>query len=131
MLARSAVGYRNHQLTRCQAHRLNLGTSTLLPFQEDAELSAHLASLQPQQEPAPERCQPTKATNMHSGKIRFFDPRRGYGFIVDDTGGPDIFVHVTAAEQAGLTLRDNMRLSFDLVDDRKSGKSKAANLVAI
>jgi cold shock protein len=68
---------------------------------------------------------------MHSGKIRFFDPRRGYGFIVDDTGGPDIFVHVTAAEQAGLTLRDNMRLSFDLVDDRKSGKSKAANLVAI
>jgi cold shock protein len=68
---------------------------------------------------------------MQSGKIKFFDERRGFGFIVNDAGGPDIFVHVTAAEQAGLTLRDGMRLTFDLVDDPRRGKSKAVNLMAL
>jgi CspA family cold shock protein len=95
----------------------------------DQELKAHIARLE---NPSPAARQPHNnrktTTTMQSGKIKFFDERRGFGFIVNDSGGPDVFVHISAAEQAGITLRDGMRLSFELVDDPKKGKSKAVNL---
>jgi cold shock protein len=94
----------------------------------DQELKAHIKRLELPPAAKPHK---QKETIVQSGKIKFFDERRGFGFIVNDAGGPDIFVHVTAAEQAGLTLRDGMRLTFDLVDDPRRGKSKAVNLMAL
>jgi CspA family cold shock protein len=52
-----------------------------------------------------------------------FSPTKGYGFIAPD-GGMDVFVHISAVERAGLdTLREGQKVSFDIVADRRSGKS--------
>jgi len=64
--------------------------------------------------------------------VKFFDARRGFGFIALDDGSPDVFVHVTAVEPAGLTtLNEGQRVSFDVVTDEKRGKTKAQNLKAV
>ena len=69
---------------------------------------------------------------MPVGTVKFFDARRGFGFIALDDGSPDVFVHVTAVEQAGLkTLNEGQRVSFDVVTDEKRGKTKAQNLKAV
>jgi cold shock protein len=68
---------------------------------------------------------------MPVGTVKFFDARRGFGFIALDDGSPDVFVHVTAVEQAGLTtLNEGQRVSFDVVTDEKRRKTKAQNLKA-
>ncbi len=61
------------------------------------------------------------------GTVKWFNAQKGFGFLVPDDGGSDVFVHVTAVEAAGLkTLRDGEKVSFDITSDK--GKSKAINL---
>jgi CspA family cold shock protein len=62
------------------------------------------------------------------GTVKWFNPTKGYGFIKPETGGPDVFVHISAVEKAGYTsLAEGARLSFELVANR-SGKMAAENL---
>jgi CspA family cold shock protein len=69
---------------------------------------------------------------MATGTVKFFNSQKGFGFIVQDNGGPDVFVHISAVEQAGLhSLNEGQKVSFDVQADRRSGKSAAANLKAI
>ena len=66
---------------------------------------------------------------MATGTVKFFNSQKGFGFIVQDGGGPDVFVHISAVERAGMsTLNEGQKLSFDVEADRKNGKSAAANL---
>jgi len=68
---------------------------------------------------------------MAQGTVKFFNAQKGFGFIVQDAGGPDVFVHVSAVERAGMTgLVEGQKLSFDIEADRRTGKSNAANLKA-
>jgi len=67
---------------------------------------------------------------MPKGTVKFFDNSKGYGFIADDAGGKDAFVHISAVEAAGMTTLDKeQRLSYDLENDQR-GKSSAVNLQA-
>ena len=67
---------------------------------------------------------------MPIGTVKFFDKSKGYGFITNDAGGKDAFVHITAVEAAGMsTLDKEQRLSYDLENDQR-GKSSAVNLQA-
>jgi len=64
-----------------------------------------------------------------AGTVKFFNADRGYGFIKPDNGGPDVFVHVTAVERAGLkSLSEGQRISFDVEPDKKGKGPKAVNL---
>ena len=64
-----------------------------------------------------------------SGTIKFFNADKGYGFIKPDDGGKDIFVHVTAVEEAGLqTLNEGQRVSYDIEADKKGKGPKAVAL---
>ncbi len=54
---------------------------------------------------------------MHTGVIKFFNESKGFGFIVDDANGQDIFVHVTGLN--GLILHEKDRVQFDVVDGKK------------
>jgi CspA family cold shock protein len=68
---------------------------------------------------------------MAIGTVKFYNSQKGFGFIVQDDGGPDVFVHASALEAAGLSgLVEGQKLSFDIQADRRSGKSAAANLQA-
>ena len=65
---------------------------------------------------------------MATGTVKFFNTDRGYGFITNEAGGPDAFVHVTAVEAAGMsTLREGQRVNYELETGR-DGKSSAVNL---
>jgi CspA family cold shock protein len=65
-----------------------------------------------------------------TGVVKFFNGERGYGFIKPDDGGRDVFVHITAVEQAGLkSLSEGQRISFDVEPDKKGKGPKAVNLV--
>ena len=69
---------------------------------------------------------------MQTGTVKFYNDQKGYGFIQPDDGGKDVFVHATALERAGLRgLTEGQKVSFDLVADRRSGKSSAENLKAV
>ncbi|MCL2473856.1 MAG: cold-shock protein [Alphaproteobacteria bacterium] len=64
---------------------------------------------------------------MATGTVKWFNSTKGYGFIQPDAGGPDVFVHISAVEKAGLRgLNEGQKLSFDLITER--GKTAAANL---
>jgi CspA family cold shock protein len=66
---------------------------------------------------------------MTTGTVKWFNPEKGFGFIAPDDGGADAFVHVSAVERAGLPpLREGQKVNYDLVADKRSGKSSAANL---
>ena len=68
---------------------------------------------------------------MTTGIVKFFNSTKGFGFIQPDTGGADVFVHVSAVERAGMrTLVEGQKLSFDVVKDARSGKTAAENLQA-
>jgi CspA family cold shock protein len=65
-----------------------------------------------------------------TGTVKFFNAERGYGFIKPDDGGRDIFVHITAVEQAGLkSLSEGQRLSYEVEPDKKGKGPKAVDLV--
>jgi CspA family cold shock protein len=68
---------------------------------------------------------------MATGTVKWFNTTKGYGFIQQDSGEPDVFVHVSAVQRAGLAgLDEGQKVSFELVRDRKSGKMSADQLVA-
>ena len=67
---------------------------------------------------------------MALGTVKWFNATKGYGFITPENGGQDVFVHISAVERAGLReLRDGQVVSYELVADRKTGKTSAGNLV--
>ncbi|CAG8789888.1 5705_t:CDS:1, partial [Acaulospora morrowiae] len=66
---------------------------------------------------------------MATGTVKWFNSTKGYGFIQPDTGGADVFVHISAVERAGLRgLNDGQKVNYEIVQDRRSGKSSADNL---
>ena len=68
---------------------------------------------------------------MNKGIVKWFNSQKGFGFIELEGGGNDVFVHISAVERAGLsTLSEGQRVTFDIVADRRSGKSSADNLRA-
>jgi cold shock protein len=70
---------------------------------------------------------PPQVVGEAKGVVKFFNPQKGFGFIVRDDGGEDVFVHISAVEQAGLTdLAEGQPLEFTLVD--RGGKVSATNL---
>ena len=68
---------------------------------------------------------------MATGTVKFFNSQKGFGFIQQDEGGPDVFVHISDVERSGLySLNDGQKVSCDIVADNR-GKSKASNLAAL
>jgi CspA family cold shock protein len=66
---------------------------------------------------------------MATGTVKWYNEQKGYGFIQPDSGGKDVFVHVSALERAGLRgLAEGQKVSYDLETDRRTGKESAANL---
>jgi CspA family cold shock protein len=65
---------------------------------------------------------------MATGTVKWFNSTKGFGFIAPDTGGKDVFVHISAVERAGLTgLADNQKVSYDLEAGR-DGRESAINI---
>lgn len=66
---------------------------------------------------------------MSTGKVKWFNSEKGYGFIEQDDGGKDVFVHISAVEAAGLRgLDENQKVSYEIERDRRSGKESAGQL---
>jgi cold shock protein len=66
------------------------------------------------------------------GTVKFFNDQKGFGFIQPDDGGKDVFVHISAVERAGMrALNEGQKIAFDVVANRKTGKSSAENLRAV
>jgi CspA family cold shock protein len=69
-----------------------------------------------------------KEPRMASGTVKWFNPQKGYGFIQPSDGGKDVFVHISAVQQAGLTtLSEGQKVSFDIVTTDR-GRTAAGNL---
>ena len=66
-------------------------------------------------------------TNMASGTVKWFNPTKGFGFIQPDSGGKDVFVHISAVERAGLNgLNEGQKVTYDVQEER--GRQAAVNL---
>jgi CspA family cold shock protein len=69
---------------------------------------------------------------MPNGTVKWFNPTKGFGFIQPESGGADIFVHISAVERAGLSsLNEGQKVSFDEERDPKKGKTSAVNIKAL
>ena len=64
---------------------------------------------------------------MPTGTVKFFNEDKGFGFITPETGGTDVFVHVSALQRGG-SLAEGEKVSYEVGQDRKTGKSKAENV---
>jgi CspA family cold shock protein len=68
---------------------------------------------------------------MPTGTVKWFNTTKGYGFIAPDTGGKDVFVHISAVERAGMTgLADNQKVEFEMIEGR-DGRVMAGDLKAV
>jgi CspA family cold shock protein len=68
---------------------------------------------------------------MSTGTVKWFNSEKGFGFIQPDDGGTDAFVHISAVERAGMrTLQEGQKISYELVQDKRSGKMSADQLQA-
>jgi len=68
---------------------------------------------------------------MTIGTVKFFNSTKGFGFIQPEDGAADVFVHITAVERAGMPpLVEGQKVSFEVIQDRRTGKSAADNLQA-
>lgn len=65
---------------------------------------------------------------MATGMVKFFNSDKGFGFITPESGGSDVFVHVTGLAQAGGSLGEGQKVSYEIGQDRKTGKAKAENV---
>jgi cold shock protein len=66
---------------------------------------------------------------MHTGIVKWFNPQKGFGFIQPESGGKDVFVHISAVERAGLHgLAEGQTVTYELVADSRSGKMSADRL---
>ena len=69
---------------------------------------------------------------MATGTVKWFNATKGYGFIQPSDGGKDVFVHISAVERAGMTdLKEGQQVSYEVIADKRSGKSSAGNLKAV
>ena len=69
---------------------------------------------------------------MIKGTVKWFNGQKGYGFIQPDDGSKDVFVHISAVERAGMqSLDEGQEVFFEVVANRKTGKSSAENLRAV
>ncbi|MDX2028151.1 MAG: cold-shock protein [Alphaproteobacteria bacterium] len=67
---------------------------------------------------------------MANGQVKWFNGQKGYGFIQPEAGGPDVFVHISALQNAGLQgLRDGQRVSYEIAMNK--GKESAVNIKLI
>ena len=74
---------------------------------------------------------PERKCLMSQGTVKWFNSQKGFGFIQPDDGGKDVFVHISAVERAGMRgLNEGQKVSYDIVADRRTGKSSADNLRA-
>ena len=68
---------------------------------------------------------------MNIGTVKWFNATKGFGFIQPESGGADVFVHISAVERAGMqSLAEGQQLQFEIVRDNRTGKSSAGNLQA-
>ena len=68
---------------------------------------------------------------MTTGTVKWFNSTKGFGFIQPDNGGPDVFVHISAVERAGMReIVEGQKLSYELETDKRTGKQSAGNLQA-
>jgi len=68
---------------------------------------------------------------MNKGTVKWFNSQKGFGFVQPESGNKDVFVHISAVERAGMsTLNEGQKVTFDIVADRRTGKSAAENLRA-
>jgi cold shock protein len=68
---------------------------------------------------------------MAKGTVKWFNDQKGFGFVQPDDGSKDVFVHISAVESAGLrTLKEGQKVSYEIVTDKRTGKSSAGNLTA-
>ena len=68
---------------------------------------------------------------MDTGTVKWFNTQKGFGFIQPEDGSKDVFVHISAVERAGMSsLSEGQKVSYEVVADRKTGKSSAENLRA-
>ena len=69
---------------------------------------------------------------MMKGTVKWFNGQKGYGFIQPEDRSKDVFVHISAVERAGMqTLREGQKISYELTQDRRTGKSSADRLAAL
>ena len=69
---------------------------------------------------------------MATGTVKWFNSTKGFGFIQPESGGPDVFVHISAVERAGLRgLNEGQKVSYELEQDKRSGKMAAGQLTAL
>jgi len=69
---------------------------------------------------------------MSQGTVKWFNSQKGFGFIQPDDGGKDVFVHISAVERAGMSnLHEGQKILYEVVADRKTGKSSADQLRAV
>lgn len=69
---------------------------------------------------------------MTTGTVKWFNSTKGFGFIQPDNGGQDVFVHISAVERAGMQgLNEGQKISYEIVQDRRTGKSSADHLRAV
>ena len=69
---------------------------------------------------------------MIKGTVKWFNGQKGFGFIQPEDGSQDVFVHISAVERAGMhNLNEGQKVTFEIVKDRKTGKSSAGNLRSV
>ena len=69
---------------------------------------------------------------MSTGTVKWFNAQKGFGFIQPDDGGKDVFVHISAVERAGMSnLNEGQKISYEITEDRRTGKSSADQLKSI
>lgn len=67
---------------------------------------------------------------MPIGTVKWFNPTKGFGFIQPDSGGKDIFVHISAVQRAGMqTLKEGQKINYE-IQTQKDGRQSAENLAA-
>ncbi len=67
---------------------------------------------------------------MASGTVKWFNTAKGFGFVQPDDGGSDVFIHISALNQAGLdSLDEGDKVDYELEQDRRSGKLAATQIV--